>query len=399
MFEAVTESLNIFGFNDFKEKGDDYTRTETQIICHVAEKERLLELRSKFDLPVIYRPHPFLFTESTIKKASPPLCLVLRGRDDAEPKEILRTARSKGYRIATIDDCSMKFRAKRRAYREAAVIIACSLESEWSEVLLCASKTPFICKQSTSKIARDYLRLSGLREKVSNFSPRGFNSLIHNYTLFVHTACFCIQRLFNIYSWKSVEIAHYTKNGYALIRSPSELDGKAILYPWVGVVDDASALDKPEFIASKLMCVGIVFNQIPETVADDWNWKVVKREPSIFKTWSGQVLMACADSTCVRYNLQTKRGVQAELELEPNEILVLETFNYELIKEAIKRGVPFVSAPYDSMPDFLAGYKGIQTIRFMPVDVQKLLSPQFVIEIATQMMQLRKEIALKELDF
>lgn len=394
MFEALIESLRLFGVIEAQEIGEDYSRTKERVFCHVTEAKRYLALREQFALPVSYLPHPFLFAESSIRKASPPLCLVLRKRNEPEPKHITRAARAQGYRVATIDDAQLGLREKRRAYKEAAVVIACSFSSEWSEVLLCAAKTPFLAAHLTSKIALDYLRLSGVTEKVLDFSTEGLRSLVTNHDLFRANATYSLTQLRNLLSWKVHTPTTYTKNGYALVTLP--LEGRVVLTPWVALLSDESHLEREELQVSRLFCAGIVVRQ--QLSRSDWPFKVVPEPDAIFKNWTGQILMICADGTCVRYNLQTKRGTRSELSLEPNEILVLEVFNWELIKQAVILGMPFLSAPTDSLPDFLDGYEGIQEVNFLPREIEMLLTPQFVAYIATQIFAIRNTLLAREID-
>lgn len=394
MFEAVVESLRLFGVIEPQEIGEDYSRTKEHVFCHVTQESRYLALREQFALPVSYLPHPFLFAESSIRKASPPLCLVLRKRSEPEPKHITQVARARGYRVATIDDAQLGLREKRRAYREAAVVIACSFSSEWSEVLLCAAKTPFLAVHLTSEIALDYLRLSGVADKVLDFSAQGLHSLVANHELFCTNATYSLTQLRNLISWKVYTPTSYTKNGYALVTLP--LEGQAILTPWVALVEDETCLESAELQASRMFCASITVRQ--QSSRSDWPCKVVPKANTIFKNWTGQILMVCADGTYVRYNLQTKRGTQCELSLEPNEILVLEVFDWELIKQAVSLGMPFLSAPTDSLPAFLSDYEGIQEIKFVPREIEKLLTPHFVARVATQIFAIRNALLAQEID-
>lgn len=394
MFEATAEALHLFGITDHRELGEDYTLTETRVVCHVADQTRLLQLREQFQLPVIYLPHPLLFAESSIRKASPPLCLILRKRGDTDSTQMVRVAREKGYRVATIDDNKLGLREKRRAYREAAIVIAYSFSDVWSEVLLCASKTPFLAQKLENKISLDYLRLSGVTEKVLDFSPSGFSSLVSNHSLFCENAVKSLARLFNLYTWPEYVPTAYTASGYAFIENVAQLQGQVILYPWIAYTTE-DILDKNELVASKLMCAGLIFPETPHRL--DWPWSVSPRTETLFKTWSGEILMLCADGTCVRYNLQTKRGAAVQFELSANEVLIMEAFDLELSKKAISLGIPFVSAPNNSIPDFLFGYEGIQSVRFVPTEIQKLLTPHYTACIATQILAIRKALLLKDL--
>ena len=393
MFEALVQSLHLFGVDNPEEIGEDYSRTKERVFCHVLQKERYLALREQFSLPVSYLPHPLLFAESSIKKATPPLCLVLRKRTQLEPKEITALARAQGYRVATIDDAQLGVREKRRAYREAAVVIACSLADEWSEVLLCASKTPFLISNIKSKIAFDYLSSSGVAEKVLDFSPAGLRSLIINHALFCANASRALEQLLNLVSWKVHTPTSYNTKGYALIDA-NKLTGEAVLTPWVAVITDPSILERDELKASRVLCAGVV----TATGNKYKGWPACATlTSSLFKSWSGQILMVCSDGTCVRYNLQTKRGTQTAFSFEANEILILEVFDRELAEQAIRLGVPFVSAPSEALPSSLLDYEGICNVKFLPVEVQRLLTPQFVAKIATQTFTVRNALLLAEI--